>query len=182
MVVPWCLDHIGSHLLVPPVPGMPRVEFTSRCQWWSTGRGDAHPGLSQTRAEDLVIFWLHKEHTQTHRQKDLELQEFSFHHFLSIALPEILGREGFQTVQAAVSSSETLLWLFWGRKGLQESRFSLHFCSAFLAVKAKLTLRECVLGERRTVQVPLHFYLIAKRSLSSRKWHVLKDLSTYSLK
>lgn len=84
--------------------------------------------------------------------------------------------------EAAVSSSETFLWLFWGRKGLQESRFSLHFCSAFLAVKAKLTLRERVMCEQCPVQIPLHFHLIAKRSLSSRKWHVLKDLSTYNLK
>lgn len=78
VVVPWCLEHARSHRLVPPVSGMPRVTFTSRCHWWSTGRGDTHPGLSQTWPEDLVIFWLHKEHTQTHRQKHPELRDFPF--------------------------------------------------------------------------------------------------------
>lgn len=54
--------------------------------------------------------------------------------FLFIALPAILGRESFQPVQKMRQQFPPLkhfLWLFWGRKWLQESRFSF-LCSVYI--------------------------------------------------
>lgn len=107
--------------------------------------------------------------------------------FLFIALPAILGRENFQTLWE--TSSNFLLWnisvAILGKEGIAGEHVQpslLILRSAFLAVGAKFTLRKCVLGERFPVQVPLYFHLNAKTSLSSRKWHVLKDLSTWQSK
>lgn len=81
--------------LVPPVRDA-QVAFTSRCHWWSTGRWDTHP------KHELWTCWSSDctRSTHRHRQKDLELRDFSFFLlFLFIALPARQGRENFQTVQ-----------------------------------------------------------------------------------
>lgn len=123
----------GAGQVPPPGPttaGMPREPFTSRCHWWSTGRWDTHPSLSKTRAVDLVIFSLFKEHTQLHWEKDLDLWDFCFCCFYLLPCQQYLG-ESFQTVRKMRQQFPPLkhfLWLCCDRRGLQESRFSF-LCS-----------------------------------------------------
>lgn len=167
--------------LVPPVWDA-QVVFTSRCHRWSTGRWDTHP------KHDLVVFWLYKEHTQTHRQRDLELRDFSFFfYFYLFSCQQGTGERIFRLSRKW--GCNFLLWnisvAVLGKEGIageqvQPSLFILH--SALLAVKAKFTLLICVLGEWCPMQVPPLFHLNAKRSSSSRKWHVLIDLPSQSLK
>lgn len=86
--------------------------------------------------------------TGKHRKKDLESQDFSFLFviFVYCLASNTWEREfsGCPENEAAISFSETFLWLFWGRKGLQENRFSLlcSFCVLlFLLWKQSLHLR-----------------------------------------
>lgn len=87
---------------------------------------------------------------QTHSQKDLELEDFSFfiifiYCFVSNTLH--LGERIFRLEiiclenEAAIFLSDTLLCLFWGE---EPSLFILH--SALLAVKAQFTLGKFTLA------------------------------------
>lgn len=167
---------------------MPRVVITSRCHWWSTGRWNTHSGQSETQDIDLGIFWLYKEHRQTQEKRPGESGFlFSFRYFCLLPCQQYLGERIFRLSRKW--GSNFLLWnisvAILGKEGIAGEQVQpslLILRSAFLAVKAKFELTKYVLGEWCPVQVPLHFHLKAKRRLSSRKWHVLKDLSTYQSK
>lgn len=147
-----------------PTPGCPKHKLRT---WWPsdcTMSTHKHTG-KKTRSFGIFLFII----------------------FYLLPCQQYLGERIFRLSRKW--SSNLLLWnisvAILGKKGIAGEQVQpplLILSFGFLAVKAKLSLRECVLGERRPVQVPLHFHLNAKRSLSSRKWHVLKDLSAYSAK
>lgn len=80
---------------------------------------------------------------QTHSQKDLELEDFSFIIFIYCFVTNTLhlGERIFRLEiiclenEVAIFLSDTLLCLFWGEEQVQPSLFILH--SALLTVKAQ---------------------------------------------
>lgn len=126
------LDHVRSHHSVPPPCGMPRVVLASRCHWWSTGLWDRHSRLSRRRAVDLLTnkmanYLLIIQGTNANAQpKRPWASGFFFLNYFYLLLCQQYfapGREYFQTSiclenEAAIFFSDTLWWLFWGRKKL----------------------------------------------------------------
>lgn len=173
VVALWCLDHAWSHQ-----SGMPRWYLPVDVTGGALG-------------DETPPWWSSDCTRSTHRHTGKETWSFGiflfFFYFYLLSCQQGTGERIFRLSRKW--GCNFLLWnisvAVLGKEGIageqvQPSLFILH--SALLAVKAKFTLLMCVLGEWCPMQVPPLFHLNAKRSSSSRKWHVLIDLPSQSLK